>query len=120
NWALFRGNISRTGVGRGSAPYLDSVWRISSVDSDPDQTDPSQKDYALHTGTKELIEQTLHQHARRPEPILPAFLPIATAGKVIYRNFVGFAAVNIKDGKVEWQSKALASLNTLISEPNKR
>src|SRR5207253_8733210 len=103
-----------SGTGRASAPYLASLWSRSNLEVDPSE------EAKLQATTKTLIEQTLQQQVRRPEPLLPAFSPIATGGKLIYRSFYGIHAVDVRDGKVEWSSKCLAALDQLLGDLNKK
>jgi outer membrane protein assembly factor BamB len=116
DWAMFRGNISRSGIGRGSAPYLDSKWHRSTLEIDIAPDEPAK----LSPATKSVIEQTLSQQARRPEPLLPGFLPIATGGKLLYRSYRAIHALNMQTGRLEWESDAVASLDFLIKDPNKK
>src|SRR5207244_1729080 len=74
----------------------------------------------LHASTRSRIDQALQLQSRRPEPMLPAFLPIATAGKLIYRTYSGIHAVDMRTGMPEWVSSTLGSLDGLCKDVNKK
>jgi len=104
-WAMFMGNPSRSAKGRGSAPFLEGKWQKSLV-AEP-----------LNPEARHWIEDARRRPHFRPAPMLPALYPIAVAGKLIYRSYVGIHAVDIKTGKLEWDSVALlAGLNALAGD----
>jgi outer membrane protein assembly factor BamB len=109
DWPMFRGNASRSDKGEGSAPFLDSRWRISLLDS------------RLGTHAKDWIETAQKQRPDRTEAIIPAFCPIAAGGKLIYRSYWGVHAVDCRTGELLWNSVALlASLNVLAGDNDYR
>src|SRR5439155_5177248 len=114
SWALFRGDTRRLNVGSGSAPFLENKWHRSMLDLTPEEGT------TLHASTRSRIDQALQLQSRRPEPMLPAFLPIATAGKLIYRTYSGIHAVDMRTGMPEWVSSTLASLDGLCKDVNKK
>jgi outer membrane protein assembly factor BamB len=109
DWAMFRGNPSRSAKGRGSAPFLESKWQKSLL-AEP-----------LTADAKRWVEDARKRPPYRPAPLLPAFYPIAAAGKLIFRDYSKIQAVDIKTGEVQWESvKLLAALEALANEPETR
>jgi outer membrane protein assembly factor BamB len=108
-WAMFRGDATRSAKGQGSAPFLEAKWQRSTIpESRP--TDSRQKE------TKSWIEQARPRDAQRSDIFLPAFFPIAAAGKLIYRSHAGVEAVDIKSGELAWSSVEFdASLDKLVN-----
>ncbi|HMC89338.1 MAG TPA: hypothetical protein VKI17_07305, partial [Gemmataceae bacterium] len=114
SWALFRGDTRRLNVGSGSAPFLENKWHRSMIELTQEEgTD-------LNANTRTRIVQALQFQSRRPEPMLPAFLPVATGGKLIYRTYLGIHAVNMQTGTLEWVSQTAAGLDALCKDTNKK
>jgi outer membrane protein assembly factor BamB len=108
DWPLFRGNLSRSARGRGSDPFLESRWHKSTIEDN------------LQSETQHWIEDSLH-HRSRPETLMPAFFPVATGGKLIYRGYSHITAVDIKSGEILWKSIPMkASLDDLARDANKK
>ena len=63
-------------------------------------------------------------------PILPAFFPVATGGKLLYRTYDGVYCISLKDtetadtkvkaGEMLWNSTTLSSLHGMARDANKR
>ena len=105
-WTLFRGDATRTAAGRGSAPFLEPNWTHSNIQ---ERVDPR---------TRSAVEAALHLQQNRSEAFMPAFFPVATGGKLVYRTYRGVNAVDIKTGELLWHSSDnLGSLNMLLSDP---
>jgi outer membrane protein assembly factor BamB len=102
DWAMFRGNAGRSAKGRGSAPFLESKWQRSLLAD------------RIQSETRHWIEEALRHQQYRPEPMLPAFFPVAVAGKLIYRSFWGVHAVDVRSGELAWDSPANAGLDALV------
>jgi outer membrane protein assembly factor BamB len=107
-WTLFRGNSTRTAEGRGSAPFLEANWRYSSVQE------------RLDARTRIMVEGALQHQSTRSEAFIPAFFPIATEGKLIFRNFVGVTAVDARTGELLWFSESESGLDKLLRDSNMR
>jgi outer membrane protein assembly factor BamB len=108
DWALFRGNPSRSARGRGGDPFLESKWQMSML---------AEK---LSPQAKEWVSKAREQQQVRPELMLPAFFPVAACGKLIYRSYAGIHAVDIKTGELLWDSIALAGSLDALADLNKR
>jgi outer membrane protein assembly factor BamB/tetratricopeptide (TPR) repeat protein len=108
DWALFRGNPSRSATGRGGDPFLESKWQVSML---PDK---------LNAEARTWIEDAQQRQQFRPEPMLPAFFPVAACGKLIYRSYAGIHALDIKTGELLWDSVPLAGSLDSLAELSKR
>jgi outer membrane protein assembly factor BamB/tetratricopeptide (TPR) repeat protein len=113
DWLLFKGDPSRSAQGSGSAPFLEVKW------AQPTARQPQ---------TEHWLAQALKQHEER-QPAIPAFFPIATtvhtpAGEtlplVVYRSHYGVHAVDLRSGKLFWESPSFGSLDKIVEEPNKK
>src|SRR5262249_34448374 len=69
DWPVFRGNLSRSAQGNGSAPFLDKRWQRSTFPEKHSTSDSSK--------TKSLLEEAITSLQRRPESLMPGFFPIA-------------------------------------------
>lgn len=102
--ALYRGNASRTGVGRGSMPFLlERQWQNPTIPDRPAEQPNETKRWVLDA-------------LGRSEGRLPSFFPIATGGRVIYRDYAGVAAVDARTGELIWRSNSPVSLDGLIGQ----
>jgi outer membrane protein assembly factor BamB/tetratricopeptide (TPR) repeat protein len=112
DWQLFRGSPSRSAQAHGGTPFLKSQWHVSTLPAS--------------TESRPWIENALtramdYLTVQRPQPVLPAFSPIAAGGKIVYRTYDGVYAVNPrKEGRLEWISTTDNSLGTLLRDPSKR
>jgi outer membrane protein assembly factor BamB len=121
DWALFKGNASRSAQGKGGTPFLESKWLYTTINANPE---PGAKDKQAEQWLDRAIKQ---QESRGP--VLPAFFPIAVtlqrdAGPVpllIYRSYWGVHARNLlKDGKLEWESALDGGLDRIVVDPEKK
>jgi hypothetical protein len=117
-WPLFRGNVSRSGQAHGSAPFLRNVWAKSNQLTE--QEGIQETDNVLDKRTKEWIDRALTRHTTKKEVMIPAFFPVATGGKVIFRSYCGIHARDILTGELVWDSLTLASLDALVRDENRR
>ncbi|HZY86888.1 MAG TPA: hypothetical protein VFE78_18790, partial [Gemmataceae bacterium] len=107
-WPLFGGDPSRNAQGSGGAAFMDMRWRQPTVQAE-------QTNAFLKTAEKHLRE--------KKQPVLPAFYPVtavatATGGKrqalLIFRSFTGIQAVDMKNGKLAWDSPSGWSLDRML------
>jgi outer membrane protein assembly factor BamB len=109
DWAVFRGNSSRSAKGRGGDPFLENKWQMSML---ADKLNPVAQDW---------IKRAQDQQQFRPETMLPTFFPVAACGKLIYRSYSGIHAIDMKTGELLWDSIALAgSLDALAESPKRQ
>lgn len=109
DWPLFGGNPSRSAPSRGSAPYLqERVWQDSTIPTGKESLDE--------------IRRWIDDAGRvRVDDVLPACFPIATGGKLIYRNYSGVVAIDLKSRELAWKSDLSGSLFDLVAKtPDKR
>jgi outer membrane protein assembly factor BamB/tetratricopeptide (TPR) repeat protein len=103
-WTLFRGDATRTAEGRGSAPFLEANWRHSNIQ---ERIDPA---------TRQTVEAALRIQGGKSDAFVPAFFPIATEGKLIFRNYMGITAVDASTGELLWYSENLGCLDMLLRD----
>jgi outer membrane protein assembly factor BamB len=119
NWPLDRGNASRSAKAQGSAPFLESKWHRSMLDENLPEEE--EKEGVLSDEARQVIRTTFAQQHYHPELMLPAFHPIATAGKIIYRSYRGVHAIDARTGRLEWSSSFMGgSLNDLLKQDRKQ
>jgi outer membrane protein assembly factor BamB len=116
DWPLFRGNLNRNGTGRGSAPFLENKWQKSNLDLNL----PPGEQPKLNAATRQWVEEAIRQQQYKPEPMIPAFTPIAAAGKLVYRSFWGIHCVDVKTGELLWESRTNASLDALVGDLDRK
>ena len=112
DWLLFKGDPSRSAQGQGSTPFLEVKW------SQPTARQPQ---------TEHWLTQALRQYEER-QPAIPAFFPLATTVHtsketlplVIYRSHYGIHAVDLRSGKLFWESPSFGSFDKIVEEPNKK
>src|SRR5262249_19881817 len=66
--------------------------------------------------TQRWVDMAINTHESRQQAVLPAFFPIAAAGKLIYRSYYGIHAVDLKTGKLVWESPSVWSLDVIGRE----
>src|SRR5262249_33862539 len=64
--------------------------------------------------SKAQIQDAVKAQEGRGHPVLPAFFPIAADGKLVYRSYWGIHAVDIKSGKLAWETESKGSLEKLL------
>jgi outer membrane protein assembly factor BamB len=55
----------------------------------------------------------------RGQPVVPAFQPLAVGEKVLFRSHWGIHAVNLRTGKLEWESDSRWSIDRMMRDPAK-
>ncbi|MCI0461393.1 MAG: PQQ-binding-like beta-propeller repeat protein, partial [Gemmataceae bacterium] len=111
DWPIFRGNLSRSAQGNGSAPFLDKRWQRTTI--------PERYTASESRQTKHLLDEAIASLQRRPESLMPGFFPIAAAGKLMYRSYWGIHAVDIRTGELAWESPSTGSLDALVRDVQK-
>lgn len=110
NWPMFLGSPDRTALGIGSVPYLeprigyplDATRSLRALGGPPE-------------AARSLLEQALRKQAAMNWPLIPGSHPIAVGELLIYRSAWGVHAVNVKSGKLEWESSSKVSLASMAS-----
>ncbi|HJT77450.1 MAG TPA: hypothetical protein VJ739_09640, partial [Gemmataceae bacterium] len=53
------------------------------------------------------------------QPVVPAFQPLAVGDKVVFRSHWGVHAVNLRTGKLEWETDSRWSIDRMMRDPAK-
>jgi outer membrane protein assembly factor BamB len=72
---------------------------------------------AREANTKDFLQAAVTRQELRDLPVLPTFFPLTVGNKVIYRNYLGLHAVDLKTGKETWKVPSAWSLDRLLAEP---
>lgn len=118
DWAMFRGDASRTNRGQGDAPFLEAVWRWPTIAEQPPSSFEPENYPEVRKWVTEVLHDAVHKVEQRQQPVLPALFPIAAAGRLVYRGFEGIHARNLKTGALEWFSPSAGSLAALYARKN--
>src|SRR5262249_40720026 len=114
DWAMYKGNASRSASGNGSAPFLEAKWTYPTFQE---------------SQTGQWIDQAVKQRESRQDAVLPAFFPVAATVRsdkgslplLIYRSHWGVHARDLsKDGKLAWDSPSSGSLDSLVADQEKK
>jgi outer membrane protein assembly factor BamB len=109
---IYRGRPSRTAMLPGGTPFLEPVWRKPTVLSDR---------------TRERIKIAETQLASLNQPLLTSFVPVTatmTRGEkkvplLIYKSYWGLHVVDMKTGKLVWDSPSDWSLDSILGADSK-
>lgn len=108
DWAMFKGNVSRSAHGNGDTPFLDEElnrWEQPTI---------------RENQTKTWVDQAVsYQESRQQSAILPAFFPVAGGGKLVFRSYFGVHAVDLKTGKLQWEQESYSSIDSMVKNPRK-
>ncbi len=113
---LFRSTPSRTNQLVGGPAFLEARWKQPMI----------YLDRAGETGRHlQHAREALTQYLR--QPVLPAYFPVtATVTKgeerrslLVYKNYLGVQAVNMKTGKLEWYTPSHWSLESMLDNREK-
>jgi outer membrane protein assembly factor BamB len=100
-WPCFRGDRRRSGVGQSVTFLLEPMRNIPTAAAD--------------------AYQLLLRAARTASPgALPASVPLAIGGRIIYRSTAGIHAIDGDSGRELWRSPMPLSLEALLREPGKK
>jgi outer membrane protein assembly factor BamB len=128
-WQGPRGNAQNNAQGVGSRPFLDAMWRFSLMPI-LDKQDQETKGNGMA-----WIEQNLKQFMglieQRPNQTpIPAFFPVASAGKIIFRTYDGVYCVATRDdpqqnppvkaGEMLWMVECEHSLYKMVEQGGPR
>jgi outer membrane protein assembly factor BamB len=93
DWRLFRRDPQRSARTAGDRPFLEPSWTLSAL-------------------PRSVMPQRWVAEAQKSAPMdmLPAFFPVAISGRLVYRDYYGIKAVDLKTGELLWDSRAMNSL----------
>jgi outer membrane protein assembly factor BamB/tetratricopeptide (TPR) repeat protein len=98
---LFRGDTRRTSQAAGASFLLEPLRSVS-------------------TAQGEALDWVRAALRSSPEPTLPGSVPLAVAGKLIFRGQAGLVALDADTGKEAWQTPSPLALETLLQDPGKK
>jgi outer membrane protein assembly factor BamB len=116
----FMASPSRSAQGNGHTPFLEQEWQQTTIIS-TENNNPA----------RGAITNAINALNGRNEPVLPESFPIAASaeipdkeGKVrvpllVYRSYSGIHAVNMKSGKLVWESESEWSLEAMYKAADK-
>jgi outer membrane protein assembly factor BamB len=87
------------------APVLERLWAQPTVREEQTRT--------------WLDKQALPYLEQRGESVLPAASPLAVKDLVLFRSHWGVHAVNLRTGKLEWESDSRWSVDRMLRDPGK-
>src|SRR5207244_4069658 len=86
DWPYIGGAPYRSAQGKGGTPFLEARWEFG----------PNIKEKL----TREWVERAIKQHEAFKQPIVPASVPVAAGGRLVYRTFQGLSAYDLRTGKL--------------------
>ena len=96
DWSMARGNAQNNGQGVGSRPFLDPAWQFSMMPI-LDKQDQDRKGLGMKW-IDDHLKSFMQQIEQRPnQPPIPAFFPVASLGKIIFRTYDGVYCVATRD-----------------------
>jgi outer membrane protein assembly factor BamB/tetratricopeptide (TPR) repeat protein len=114
DWPMVGGNPSRSGQGQGDTPFMQSRWRYSLFSG---ENSPVRK---WIVGDDSTVIKRLSD---KGEAVIPAFAPVTATvvgadGKpqtlVVYRDYDGVTAVDLKTGKRRWIARSHWSMEDML------
>jgi outer membrane protein assembly factor BamB/tetratricopeptide (TPR) repeat protein len=104
DWRLFRGDPGRSARNFGDVPLLSPRYRVAT---------------ARTLETQEAIDQALRS-SNPSSPVLPAAVPIAAGGKLVYRHYAGIAALDVHTGREAWRADSALSPEAVLHDPGRK
>ncbi|HEV3255878.1 MAG TPA: hypothetical protein VG013_03265, partial [Gemmataceae bacterium] len=106
------GNPSRSAQYTGGTPYLVTQWDQPTI---------------RESQTKTWVEQGVQARERLGQPVVPAFFPVAATVQsdtgpmplLIYRSYWGVHAVELRTGKLYWESVLPQGMDFLVKDSQK-
>jgi outer membrane protein assembly factor BamB/tetratricopeptide (TPR) repeat protein len=114
---VYRGTLSRSNQLAGGPAFLEERWKQPMIHADNTKTTTQRITQA---------EQILHRDQN--QAVLPAFFPVtATVLKdgqrlplLLYKSFWGIHAVNMRNGKLEWDAPSTWSIERILDSRDNR
>jgi outer membrane protein assembly factor BamB len=121
DWLQPRGNNARNGQGNGGIPFTSPRWARTMFQTNKE--DQNFKDGQV----QKWIADAVRMQDNHNQPSLPAFQPIAVTVRgdkgvksmVVYRNYWGIKAVDIKTGNRLWDSSSDWSMMKMTEKPER-
>lgn len=128
-WQGPRGNAQNNAQGFGSRPFLDATWRFSLMPI-LDKQDQETKGNGM-AWIEQNLKQFISMLEQRPNQTpIPAFHPVASAGKIIFRTYDGVYCLATRDdnqqnppvkaGEMLWMVECEHSLYKMVEQGGPR
>ena len=128
-WYTARGNQTNNAQGVGSRPFLDPSWQFS-LTPILDKDDQEKKGTGM-AWIEQNLKQFLQMIEQRPnQPAIPAFFPVASSGKIIFRTYDGIYCLATRDdpnqnppvkaGEMLWMVECEHSLFSMVRDGGPR
>jgi outer membrane protein assembly factor BamB len=128
-WGLVRGNPQNNGQGVGSRPFLDPSWNFSMTPI-LDKEDQEKKGSGM-AWIEQHLKSFMQLFDQRPNhPPIPAFFPVASSGKIVFRTYDGVYCLATRDdpsqtppvkaGEMLWMVECDHSLFKMVAEGGPR
>jgi outer membrane protein assembly factor BamB len=116
DWPTFGGGPTRSTQRDGGMPFLVPRVIQTFAELNPKTGAP--------VGAAAILRSAENYLAQRNQPIIPAFFPVTATVKkgqetknlAVYRTYAGVQAVDLKDGKLAWESSSKWSLEGMIGD----
>lgn len=111
DWAFVGGKENRAGQGIGGPAFMEHRWKTPTVRTDE---------------TRGWLRQAESQMAGR-QPVLSSFFPVtATVSRhekklplIVFRSYWGIHAIDMKTGKLEWETPSSWSVDRMVKDSRK-
>jgi outer membrane protein assembly factor BamB len=116
DWPMVGGKETRSSQGIGGTAFLEPRWKASMIPT------LSSTESASFDAVNGLLQQAENLLRDKKQPILPAFFPVtATVNQdgqklplIVYRSHWGLHALDMKTGKLKWQTPSYGSLAWML------
>lgn len=96
DWPSAHGNPQNNGQGIGSRPFLDAMWQFPMMPI-LDKQDQDKKGSGM-AWIEQNLKTFMQMFDQRPNhPPIPAFFPVASSGKIIFRTYDGVYCLATRD-----------------------
>ncbi len=108
---VYRGNPQRNAQGVGGTAFMEPNWKQSLFHPSAGR--------GFAASVKDKIDRAVKVLEDRQQPVLPSFFPVAASGKFIFKSYWGVHAVDMKTGKLLWESRSNWSLQAMANDLQK-
>lgn len=103
-WRLFMGSPDRTARSSSTSPFMEPMFPPIAT------SEPGQARLEIENASKKLASMGI--------PVIQGFHPLIVRDLVVYRTVEGIAAINLKTGALEWESKSDVSFAAALRAQN--
>jgi outer membrane protein assembly factor BamB len=101
DWPVYRGDAGRSAAAAGAAFLLQADLRIPTADGE----------------AGEWVRRALRTNA---PGVLPAAVPVAVEGRIVFRTAGAIHAVDARSGREAWRAPTPLGLDTLLQDPGRK